>query len=192
MIQAASQASLFDSVGAVAETPQPAAAVPAGRLAGPPVVAATDGSAIRNPGPAAWCWYVGPDCWAAGTFAHSTNNIAELTAVQELLRAVPRDVELEIRCDSAYTINAVTVWRFAWARKGWRTSSGSPVANADLIRSIAEHLTGRPAAVRFAKVRAHQSTGGDALNEAADVRANSAARAVLAGERALTGPGYAG
>ena len=182
---------LFDTVLARPEPAHVAASadrVPTGQL----VIAATDGSSIRNPGPAAWCWYIGPTSWAAGTFAESTNNIAELTAIGELLAAVPGEVELQIRCDSSYAINALTVWRFGWARKGWLTSAGTPVANVDLIRAIAARLTSRSAPVTFVKVRAHQVTGGDPLNEAADARANEAAHAVAAGGTPATGPGYPG
>jgi ribonuclease HI len=158
----------------------------------PPLIAATDGSALRNPGPAAWCWYISQGSWAAGTFATATNNIAELTAIHQLLEAVPDTRELHIRADSQYCIDALTRWRFGWARKGWVTAVGKPVANADLIRSIAAQLTARRAAVTFVKVRAHQITGGDQLNEAADVRANNAARAQQGGTPIGTGPGYHG
>lgn len=162
------------------------------RAPGPAVVAATDGSSIRNPGPAAWCWYVGPASWAAGTFEKSTNNIAELTAIEQLLLAVPGDLPLEIRSDSSYAINALTVWPAGWARKGWRTASGAPVANVELIRSTVALLAGRAAPAIFAKVRAHQVTGGDALNEAADLRANEAAHCVEQHRPADVGPGYSG
>lgn len=166
-----------------------------GRHTGPgpgAVVAATDGSSIRNPGPAAWCWYIGPASWAAGTFDRSTNNIAELTAIERLLLAVPDGLPLEIRSDSQYAINALTVWTAGWARKGWRTASGAPVANVELIRSISALLAARAAPVTFAKVRAHQVTGGDRLNEAADLRANEAAHSVEQHRPAVDGPGYVG
>ncbi len=50
------------------------------------LVAAADGSAIGNPGPAGWAWYVDEDCWASGGWAHGTNNMGELTAVLDLLQ----------------------------------------------------------------------------------------------------------
>lgn len=178
------------SLRSAASSPAAAAGPPITVPAAGTVTAATDGSAIRNPGPAAWCWYIGPASWAAGTFGQSTNNIAELTAIHELLRAVPGQLPLEIRSDSQYAINALTVWSAGWARKGWRTSSGAPVANADLIRTITEQLRRRQAPAVFAKVRAHQASGGDPLNEAADSRANEAARSVQQGRPAATGPGY--
>ncbi len=51
------------------------------------ITAAADGSALKNPGPAGWAWYVDDDCWAAGGWPHGTNNIGELQAVLELFRA---------------------------------------------------------------------------------------------------------
>jgi hypothetical protein len=59
---------------------------------GPPVVAATDGSARPNPGHAAGAWYVSDGCWEAVAVAGtSTNNVGELVAIRALLEAVPPD-----------------------------------------------------------------------------------------------------
>jgi ribonuclease HI len=41
-----------------------------------------------------------------------------------------------IRTDSQYSIDANGVWLFGWKRNGFMTSSGEPVKNQDLIRSI--------------------------------------------------------
>ena len=49
------------------------------------ILAAADGSALGNPGPAGWAWYVDDDHWAAGGWPHGTNNQGELTAVLDLL-----------------------------------------------------------------------------------------------------------
>ncbi len=51
------------------------------------IIAAADGSALGNPGPAGWAWYVDEGCWAAGGWPSATNNRGELTAVLELLHA---------------------------------------------------------------------------------------------------------
>ena len=42
----------------------------------PVIIAAADGSALGNPGPAGWAWYVDDSCWAAGGWPHATNNQA--------------------------------------------------------------------------------------------------------------------
>src|SRR5687768_2431436 len=100
------------------------------------VVAACDGACKNNPGPAGWGWVIADSDervvrWACGPLGDATNNIAELTALRELLRAVEPDADLEVRMDSKYAINAVTTWLPGWKAKGWKTASKKPVANRD-------------------------------------------------------------
>ncbi|HEY9424709.1 MAG TPA: RNase H family protein, partial [Microterricola sp.] len=79
------------------------------------IIASADGSALGNPGPAGWAWYVDDDCWAAGGWPHATNNQGELTAVLELFRATAHlDDDLHVLCDSQYVINSVTKWMPGW------------------------------------------------------------------------------
>ena len=73
------------------------------------------------PGPAGWAWYVDDDRWAAGGWPHGTNNMGELMAVLDLLRATRGAWDdLLVYCDSQYVINAVTRWMPGWKRKGWK------------------------------------------------------------------------
>ena len=142
------------------------------------IIAACDGASKGNPGPAGWAWVVEdgtgrPGRWEAGALGTATNNVAELTALAELLSATDPAVPLEVRMDSQYAMNAVTKWLPGWKRKGWKTSSGTPVANQGLIMRIDEALTGRP--VEFVHVAAHQ-VGGDPFNAVADRAASDAAR----------------
>lgn len=151
------------------------------------ITAAADGSALGNPGPAGWAWYVDDDTWAAGGWPHGTNNQGELMAVIDLLEATagtPDD--LRILCDSQYVINAVTKWMPGWKRKGWRKSDGSPVQNLDLLKRLDAALSGRSYA--FEWVRGH---AGHELNEAADARARAAATAFQSGAEVNNGPGWA-
>lgn len=153
-----------------------------------PLVAAADGSAIGNPGPAGWAWFVDDEHWACGGWDHGTNNMGELWAVLDLLRQTAHlDVELKVLCDSQYVINSITRWMPGWKAKGWRKKDGKPVLNVEIIRAIDEAMTGRR--VSFEWVKGH---AGHALNEEADRLANGAARAHQAGRTPEPGPGFAG
>ncbi len=142
------------------------------------VIAACDGAAKGNPGPAAWAYVVAdstgaPRSWRAGPLGHSTNNIGELTALEQLLTATDPAAPLEVRLDSTYTRDAATKWLAAWKRNGWKTAAGKPVANRELIQRIDALLEGRD--VTFVYVPAHQMNG-DPLNAIADKAASDAAR----------------
>ncbi|RJT86937.1 ribonuclease HI, partial [Cryobacterium melibiosiphilum] len=150
------------------------------------ITAAADGSALGNPGPAGWAWYVDDANWGAGGWKHATNNQGELKAVLELFRATAHlDDDLLILCDSQYVINSVTKWMKGWKAKGWRKGDGKPVMNLDLLKEIDEALAGRR--YRFEWVKGHV---GHPLNEAADIRARTAAEAFQRGRAPVEGPGY--
>lgn len=149
-------------------------------------VVAIDGSALGNPGPAGWAWYVDENCWAAGGWPNSSNNRGELTALLELLKATaPTNEELHVLADSQYVINSVTKWMSGWKKRGWRKSDKSPVLSADLMQAIDEAISGRK--VSFEWVRGHS---GHPLNEAADDKARAAARAYQHHSSVESGPGW--
>ncbi|MCT1478290.1 ribonuclease H [Microbacterium sp. p3-SID336] len=150
------------------------------------ITAAADGSALGNPGPNGWAWYIDDANWAAGGSPHGTNNQGELRAVLELLRATAgTDEKLLIECDSRYVIDSVTKWMPGWKRRGWRKSDGGAVLNRDLLEGIDEAIRGRD--VEFSWVKGH---AGHPLNEAADERANAAAKAYQQGQEPRRGPGF--
>lgn len=150
------------------------------------ITAAADGSALGNPGPNGWAWYIDDANWAAGGSPHGTNNQGELRAVLELLQATAGISEkLMIECDSRYVIDSVTKWMPGWKRKGWRKSDGGPVLNRDLLEGIDKAIRGRD--VEFSWVKGH---AGHPLNEAADERANAAAKAYQAKQEPRRGPGF--
>ena len=153
------------------------------------ITAAADGSALGNPGPAGWAWYIDENTWRAGGWPHGTNNMGELKAVLDLLEAtaVDADQHLLILCDSQYVINSVTKWMPGWKRKGWRKKDGKPVMNVELLQAIDRALVDR--SVEFEWVKGHS---GHAMNEAADVRANAAATAYSKKQDPQVGPGYRG
>lgn len=150
------------------------------------IIAAADGSALGNPGPAGWAWYVDDERWASGGWPHGTNNMGELTAVLDLLQQTAGiDDELVIICDSTYVINTVTKWMSNWKRKGWRKGDGQPVMNLEIVQALDAAMQDRT--VRFEWVKGHT---GHPLNEAADLRANAAAQAMKLGQPVDAGPGF--
>lgn len=156
------------------------------------ITAAADGSALGNPGPAGWAWYIDDNTWRAGGWTHGTNNMGELKAVLDLLEATGehagiRDQPLLVLCDSQYVINSVTRWMPGWKRKGWKKKDGKPVQNVELIKAIDAAIQGR--SVDFEWVKGH---AGHPMNEAADKLANGAATAFAHGRTPDTGPGLDG
>lgn len=150
------------------------------------ITAAVDGSALRNPGPAGWAWYVDDACWGAGGWPRATNNQGELTAVIELLRASAGDPRsLHIVCDSKYVLNSINEWLPGWKRRGWKRADGTPVQNRELLEALDAALVGRT--VTYEWVRGHQ---GHPLNEAADGHARAAATAYDTRTPAAEGPGW--
>ncbi|NHU85235.1 DUF4440 domain-containing protein [Kocuria sp. JC486] len=151
------------------------------------ITAAAHGSALGNPGPAGWAWYIDDDSWQAGGWEHGTNNLGELKAVLDLLESTAHlDEPLRVLCDSQYVINSITKWMPGWKKKGWKKRDGKPVMNLDLMKALDAAMEGRD--VTFEWVKGH---AGHELNEAADARANAAARAFQAGKAPETGPGLA-
>ncbi|MFU0663189.1 ribonuclease H family protein [Gardnerella vaginalis] len=145
------------------------------------IVVSTDGSALGNPnGSMGWAWADHTDAAGnAGEHHHSgnadaggatngTNQIGELCAVLEALRAHPGSEPLTIESDSQYAINCATTWIHGWKKNGWKNSKKEPVKNADLIRAIDAEITKREGAVKFVWVKGH---AGNAGNEKVDTLA---------------------
>lgn len=118
------------------------------------VIAYADGACTGNPGPAG-LGVVVLDGDARTEISEglgtATNNIAELTAIERTLEAVPDPARpLVIYTDSSYAIGVLS--------KGWKAK-----ANVELVARLRAHLAKRPA--RFVHVRGH---AGIPLNERAD------------------------
>ena len=158
-----------------------------------PLTVACDGSALGNPGPAGWAWYISDTQWAAGGWPNSTNNRGELQAVIEILRATDRtDLDLHILADSKYVINSVTKWMPVWKRNNWKKKGGGEVLNRDqmeLIGELVDRLEQAGRTLRFEWVKGHND---HPLNDAADARARAAAEAYQRGAEVPAGPGFEG
>ena len=134
----------------------------------------TDGSALGNPnGPMGWAWAdhaasgsatrTGRPRYCAGGATNGTNQIGELCAVLQALRAHPGGEPLIIETDSQYAINCSTTWIKGWKRNGWRNSQRKPVKNVQLIKAIDWEISNRSGDVKFVWVKGHAGNGGNEL-----------------------------
>jgi len=142
----------------------------------------SDGSALTNPGGPGGTGFVvvdrtrgalrfgGNRFTVDGSYA-VTNNRMELRAVLEALAGLPDGETVEIVSDSRYVIDSLSKWIHGWRRKGWVTSTGSPVLNRDLMEALDQRLGTLKVAWRW--VRGHD---GHPVNELVDLLATSAAR----------------
>ena len=95
----------------------------------------TDGSCIGNPGPGGWACILRHNRHRKelyGSEPRTTNNRMELTAVIRGLRALKEPCEVAVITDSQYVKNGITSWISGWKRKGWITSTKTPVLNKEL------------------------------------------------------------
>jgi len=106
------------------------------------VVIYTDGACSGNPGPGGWgaiLTYEGKEKEISGSSKDTTNNIMELTAVVEALKALKYECEVEIFSDSAYVVNTFEKgWIYNWQKNNWRTSNKEPVKNRELWEELYE------------------------------------------------------
>jgi len=114
------------------------------------------------------CGEVERELW--GGEAHTTNNRMELTAAIEGLRALKRPCQVTLVTDSQYVMQGIQSWMANWKKKGWKTSTGKPVANQDLWEALDAALSVHQ--VRWEWVRGHD---GHPENERADALANRGA-----------------
>ncbi|NMN01399.1 ribonuclease HI [Bifidobacterium sp. DSM 109963] len=141
------------------------------------ITVSTDGSALGNPnGPMGWAWAdhaknaggaPGHDHdehgYDAGGATNGTNQIGELCAVLQALRAHPGSEPLVIETDSQYAINCSTKWIKGWKKNGWKNSQKKPVKNAELIKAIDAEISKRAGSVEFHWVKGHAGNEGNEL-----------------------------
>ena len=138
-----------------------------------------DGSSLGNGKPTAKAGFAvvmsGQVVWQARCPGRQTNQRAELMAAMVAAAFAERHERVEIHSDSEYALKGVTEpSRLAtWARNGWKTKAGTPVANVDLWRQMHKILQRRKhAPIAWKWVKGHS---GDPGNELADTSANAAA-----------------
>ena len=117
----------------------------------------TDGACSYNPGPGGWAAilrYGKAEKELSGGEALTTNNVMELTAVVESLKALKEKCDVELHSDSAYVVNAVEQgWLRNWKINGFRTADKKPVKNRELWEELDALLSCHD--VKFVKVKGH-------------------------------------
>ena len=132
----------------------------------------TDGACKGNPGPGGWGALLrsGPhEKELFGGEAVTTNNRMELQAVIEALAALKRPCRVQLYLDSQYVRQGITEWIGGWKAKGWRTTSGQPVKNAELWQRLDALVNQGPHRISWHWVKGHAGHPG---NERADALAN--------------------
>ncbi len=138
----------------------------------------TDGASRGNPGPGGYGAIIlfseGKILEIGGREDKTTNNRMEMMAVLkslELIESRTNNGEIVIFSDSAYVVNGISGWMFAWEKTGWKTKEGNIVLNQDIWKDlfgICFRLKSR--GLKLEKVPGH---AGVILNERADIIAQA-------------------
>jgi ribonuclease HI len=119
----------------------------------------------------------------SGGLARTTNNQMELTAaIVGLTLAVEAGAKVvRVVSDSEYLVKGMNGWVAGWKRKGWKTTSGTPVKNQEMWEALDALSPG--VSVVWHWIPGHS---GHRENEECDRLAAAAAR--QAAQRRVAGP----
>lgn len=123
------------------------------------IILYTDGACSGNPGPGGWgavLIFNGIEKELSGANPNTTNNVMEITAVIEGLKALKRPCNVNIYSDSAYVVNCFEKdWINNWIKNNWVNSKKEPVKNKELWLEL-YNLT-KIHKVAFNKVKGHSN-----------------------------------
>jgi ribonuclease H len=123
------------------------------------IILYTDGACSGNPGPGGWgavLIFNGIEKELSGANPNTTNNVMEITAVIEGLKALKRPCNVNIYSDSAYVVNCFEKnWINNWIKNNWVNSKKDPVKNKELWLELYD-LT-KIHKVTFNKVKGHSN-----------------------------------
>ncbi len=135
----------------------------------------TDGASRGNPGPGGWAGIIlddGKVLEIGGREENTTNNRMEMTAAIETLKRISdnskADQEIQLYTDSAYLLNGITKWVWAWQKNNWQTKTKEEVLNKDLWQRLLEVSKNKK--IKWKKLPGHS---GVPANERCDVIATS-------------------
>jgi len=135
----------------------------------------TDGASRGNPGPGGWAFVIVyergmADRWVreGGGFERvATNNQMELMAALRALEFVLAEhvaSDIVVHSDSSYMINGITKWVSGWKKKGWITSTKTPVENREMWEALdtaVAQLNARGLQLRWQYVGGHIGVKGN-------------------------------
>ena len=134
----------------------------------------TDGACKNNPGPGGYgiiLEYNDIKKEISGGSHDTTNNIMELTAVIEALKALNQPCEVNLYSDSQYVCNAINKdWLNNWKKSNWKKADKKPVANKELWQQLSALLETHK--VNFIWIKGH---AGHPENERCDKLATAEA-----------------
>lgn len=144
------------------------------------IIIYTDGASRGNPGPGGYSAVIifpnGKVFELGGREKNTTNNKMELRAILEALRFVElknkEKFPIELFSDSAYAVNGLNGWIYAWEKNDWKTKEGNHVLNKEIWQELfglnfrLKNFSG----LKVFKVGGHS---GVLLNERADKLASS-------------------
>lgn len=85
-----------------------------------------------------------------------TNQRAELYAIYAALNSITKKHDsIIIYSDSQYSIKSCTLWIKKWKENNWKTVTGKPVKNLDIIKPIDDLLNRLETKIEFRHVRSH-------------------------------------
>ena len=132
----------------------------------------TDGACRGNPGPGGWgavLIYNNLEKEIKGFSSQTTNNIMELEAVINSLRALKKTCAITITTDSNYVKMGITDWIKSWEKNNWKTANKKPVKNKAQWQTLKELSSKHKISWKW--VKGHS---GHPQNERADQLANEA------------------
>jgi ribonuclease HI len=95
-----------------------------------------------------------------------TNNTAELNALYQSLLLAKKELDngnqVEIKCDSMYSINCIKTWAISWEKKGW-TKKGGEIKNLEIIKLSYSLYNSIKSSVKLTHIKAHAGYEGNEL-----------------------------
>lgn len=130
-----------------------------------------DGGCTPNPGEAGSGVAVYRDdelseLWYGLYETMGTNNTAELGALYHSLLLAQKEAqkgnEVEIKCDSMYSINCIKTWAVSWEKKNW-TKKGGEIKNLEIIKLAYKLYNKIKKDVKLSHIKAHAGFEGNEL-----------------------------